>query len=165
MGAEILEDLPDVATAYVPMGDTALIRGVASALRCSPRRIRIGGVAADAAPAYCLSWKSGQVIETATAETIADGLAVRRPLAANVAAIRALVDDVVTVSDRDMLEAITWLRGVTGIVAEPSGAASVAAVIAAARAGSGAAGGAAPVTVALVTGGNISPEVEAQLAL
>ena len=82
------------------------------------------------APAYYLSWKSGHVTETATADTIADGLAVRRPLASNVAAIRELVDDVVTVTEREMLEAIAWVRAATGILAEPSGAASVAAVIA-----------------------------------
>jgi threonine dehydratase len=166
IGAEILEDVPDVDEVYVPMGDTALIRGVASALRLGSRRIRIVGVVAEAAPAYYLSWKSGQVTETATADTIADGLAVRRPLASNVAAIRALVDDVVSVSEREMLQAITRVRAATGILAEPSGAAAVAAVIAGRPAGvGGAAGRAVPVTVALVTGGNISPEVERQLAI
>lgn len=166
IGAEMLEDVPDVDEVYVPMGDTALIRGVASALRLSSRRIRIVGVAAEAAPAYYLSWTSGHVTETETADTIADGLAVRRPLAANVAAIRALVDDVVIVSEREMLGAIGWMRAATGILAEPSGAASVAAVIAGKSGGPGAAvQRAAPVTVALVTGGNISPEVERQLAI
>ena len=166
IGAEILEDVPDVDEVYVPMGDTALIRGVASALRLSSRRIRIVGVVAEAAPAYYLSWKSGQVTKTATANTIADGLAVRRPLAPNVAAIRALVHDVVMVSEREMLEAIAWVRAATGILAEPSGAASVAAVIAGRPAGPGvAAERAARVTVVLVTGGNISPDVERQLAI
>ena len=166
IGAEILEDLPGTDEVYVPMGDTALIRGVASALRLSLRHIRIVGVVAEAAPAYFLSWKSGTVTETATADTIADGLAVRRPLASNVAAIRRLVDEVVAVSEREMLEAITLIRAATGILAEPSGAASVAAVISGSSTGSGAAAGlAAPVTVALVTGGNISPEVESRLAI
>ena len=166
IAAEILEDVPDVDEVYVPMGDTALIRGVASALRLASRRIRIVGVVAETAPAYYLSWRSGQVTETATADTIADGLAVRRPLAANVTAIRNLVDDVVTVSEREMLEAIAWVRAAAGILAEPSGAASVAAVIATGSAESeGTAQRAAPVTVALVTGGNISPDVERQLAI
>ena len=166
IGAEILEDVPDVDEVYVPMGDTALIRGVASALRLASRRIRVVGVVAEAAPAYYLSWKSGQVTETATADTIADGLAVRRPLASNVASIRELVDDVIAVSEREMLEAIAWVRAATGILAEPSGAAAVAAVIAGRPAGPGAAAGrAAQVTVTLVTGGNISPEVERQLAI
>lgn len=159
IGAEILEDVPDVDEVYVPMGDTALMRGVASALRLAPHRVRVIGVVAEAAPAYYLSWKSGQLTETATADTIADGLAVRRPLPDNVAAIRTLVDDVVTVSEREMLEAITWVRRATGIVAEPSGAASVAAWRARTR------GHEPRVTVALVTGRNISPEVERKLAV
>jgi threonine dehydratase len=166
IGAEILEDLPNVDEVYVPMGDTALIRGVASALRLAPRRIRIVGVVAEAAPAYYLSWKSGIVTETATADTIADGLAVRRPLAFNVTAIRAVVDDVVTVTEREMLDAIAWVRTATGILPEPSGAAAIAAVMSGRSASPrAAAGGAALVTVALVTGGNISPEVERQLAI
>ena len=166
IGAEILEDVPDVDVVYVPMGDTALIRGVASALRLAPRRLRIVGVVAETAPAYYLSWKSGHVTETATADTIADGLAVRRPLAPNVTAIRALVDDVVTVSEREMLQAIVWMRAAAGILAEPSGAASVAAVLAGRSAGARTPDQRPyPVTVALVTGGNISPEVERQLAI
>ena len=167
IGAEILEDVPDVDEVYVPMGDTALIRGVASALRlAASRRIRIVGVVAEAAPAYYLSWKSGQVTETATADTIADGLAVRRPLAPNVVAIRELVDHVTTVTEHEMLKTIAWVRRTSGFLAEPSGAAAAAAVIADSTAGPGAAAGRAmTVTVALVTGGNISPEVERQLAI
>ena len=162
IGAEILEDVPNVDEVYVPMGDTALIRGVASALRPASHRVRVIGVVAETAPAYCLSWRSGKLTETATADTIADGLAVRRPLPGNVAAIRDLVDGVVTVSERGMLDAIAWIRRATGILAEPSGAASVAAWLGSPCA---AAGQPAPVTVALVTGGNISPEVERQLAI
>jgi len=166
IGAEILEDLPDLDEVYVPMGDTALIRGVASALRLASLRIRIVGVAAETAPAYYLSWKSGTVTETATADTIADGLAVRRPLASNVAAIREVVDDVVTVSEREMLQAIAWVRAASGILPEPSGAAAVAAVLSGRSVGPrSAAGPVAQVTAALVTGGNISPEVERQLAI
>src|SRR5262245_42744711 len=70
IGTEILEDVPDVNQVYIPMGDTALIRGVATALRLGSRPIRIVGVVAEAAPAYYLSWKSGQLTETATADTI-----------------------------------------------------------------------------------------------
>jgi threonine dehydratase len=166
IGAEILEDLPDVAEVYVPMGDTALIRGVALALRLASRHIRIVGVVAERAPAYYLSWTSGNVIETATADTIADGLAVRRPLAANVDAIRRLVDDVVSVSEREMLDAIAWVRRATGILAEPSGAAPVAALLAA-RSSEPASRDerATRVTAALVTGGNISPDIARQLAI
>ena len=156
IGVEILEDVPGAAEVFVPMGDTALIRGVASALRLHTHPIRIVGVVAEMAPAYYLSWKSGIVTETASADTIADGLAVRRPLAPNVAAIRALLDDVVAVSEDEMLETIARIRAETGILAEPSGAAAPAAAYRGAR---------GPVTVALVTGGNIPPEVERRLPI
>jgi len=156
MGAEILEQLADVgapAAVYIPMGDTALIRGVAAALRQAARRIHVVGVAAERAPAYYLSWKTGTVVETATAATIADGLAITRPLAANVAAIRELVDDVVLVSEREMLDAIGLLQTSEGIQAEPAGAASVAALLRdASRTGP---------SVAIVTGRNISPDIQA----
>jgi len=156
IGAEILEQLEQIGptdAVYIPMGDTALIRGVASALRQAPHRIHIVGVVAEQAPAYYLSWKAGAVVETATAVTIADGLAITRPLAPNVAAIRELLDDVVMVSEQEMLDAIGLLRTREGIQAEPSGAASVAALLRdAPRTGP---------CVAIVTGRNISPGIRA----
>jgi threonine dehydratase len=155
IGAEILEQLPNVDAAYIPMGDTALMRGVASALRLASRPVHIVGVVAEGAPAYQLSWRAGHVVETRSSETIADGLAVRRPLAPNVSAIRQLVDDVVSVSEGEMLDAIAFLHAREGILAEPSGAAALAALR---REGnrSGA-------CVALVTGGNISPEIQRRI--
>lgn len=158
IGAEILEQLsPQTpAVVFVPMGDTALIRGVAAALALAPDPVHVVGVVAQTAPAYFLSWNSGRVVETESALTIADGLAVRRPLAANVEAIRQLVNEVVAVSEGEMLDAIALLKAKQGILAEPSGAAALAAWLRdAGRAGS---------CVALVTGGNISPDVERSLA-
>lgn len=155
IGAEILEELPSLDAAYCPMGDTALIRGVASALRLAARPIHIVGVVAAGAPAYYLSWNAGAVIETESVHTVADGLAVRRPLPENVSSIRQLVDEVVTVTEREMIDAIWLLRAREGILAEPSGAAALAALLRdETRRGT---------CVALVTGRNISPDVERRL--
>jgi len=155
IGAEIVAQLPEVDVIYVPMGDTALIRGVASAAKQARPSVRIVGAVADRAPAYLLSWQgAGDVVETATCDTIADGLAVRRPLAPNVAAIRELVDDVVAVSEEEMLAAIDLLYTREQVIAEPAGAAATAALLkhpAAAR-----------TSVVLVTGGNISPDVRSR---
>lgn len=157
IGAEIVDELPSLDIAYVPMGDTALIRGVASALRLTSRPIHVVGVVAAGAPAYYLSWKAGEVVETDSVQTIADGLAVRRPLAPNVVSVRQLVSEVVTVSEQEMLDAIVVLRVSSGILAEPSGAAALAALLRdKARRGT---------CVALVTGRNISPDVERRLSL
>jgi threonine dehydratase len=157
IGLEIVEQLPAVDVIYVPMGDTALIRGVASAAKQRRSSIRIVGVVAERAPAYLLSWTGARglgpgascVVETETCDTIADGLAIRRPLAPNVAAIRELVDDVVAVSEQEMLAAIEWLDAREQVIAEPAGAAATAAFLkrrAAAR-----------TTALLVTGCNIAP--------
>ena len=169
IGAEIVAQLPDVDVIYVPMGDTALIRGVASAVKQDRASIRVVGVVAEQAPAYLLSWTgtasarlrgpggsarratpgSDGVVETATCNTIADGLAIRRPLAPNVTAIRELVDDVVMVSEEEMIAAINRLYAGERVIAEPAGAAATAAFLkepAVAR-----------TTVLLVTGANIAP--------
>jgi threonine dehydratase len=154
IGAEILMQQPAVDRIYVPMGDTALVRGVAAAVKRIRPATAIVGVVAANAPAYLLSWQQGQVVETDTAATIADGLAVRRPLAANVSAIRALVDDVHAVTEDEMLAAIRQLWRHEQITAEPSGAAATAAYLKD-RSVTG-------VVVLLVTGGNVPPEVLAR---
>jgi threonine dehydratase len=181
IGAEVLEQLPEADAIYVPMGDTALIRGVASAARHAKPAIRIVGIVAENAPAYLLSWRGAGdsrlgagnrlkgesrelkagVIETATCDTIADGLAIRRPLAPNVAAIRELVDEVVTVSEDEMIAAIRHLYEREQVLAEPAGSAATAAFLRIGR----------PVsdrptrTVLLVTGGNIAPELRTTCAI
>ena len=152
IGREILDARPETAAIYVPVGDTALIRGVAAAARQRRADVRIVGVVAERAPAYYLSWKSGRVVETATADTIADGLAVRRPLASNVAAIGELVDDVRLVSEDELRAAIAFLQRHEHVTAEPAAAASVAALMKE--------NDPTPGTVALlVTGSNIAPDL------
>jgi threonine dehydratase len=166
IGAEIVAQVPEVNVIYVPMGDTALIRGLASAVKQDRGSIRVVGVVAEQAPAYFLSWigntgsgprasakpvapESDGVVETATCDTIADGLAIRRPLAPNVAAIRELVDDVVMVSEEEMIAAIDRLYAGERVIAEPAGAAATAALLKR-PAGD-------RTSVVLVTGGNIAP--------
>ena len=151
IGREVVGQLPSVEAIYVPMGDTALIRGVASAVKELRPTVKIIGVVAEQAPAYYLSWQKGETVETDSANTIADGLAVRRPLAPNVAAIRELVDDVELVSEREMLDAIARLHAQEDVTAEPAGAAATAAWLKRRD----------PyrTCVVLVTGRNIAPDV------
>jgi len=110
IGCEILEQAPEAQAVYVPMGDTALIRGVAAAIKQQKPSVKVIGVQAATAPSYFLSWKSGAPTETESCNTIADGLATRTPDAKNVRAIRELVDDVVLVSDDEMLRAMLSCR-------------------------------------------------------
>ncbi len=157
IGLEVVADLPDVTAIYVPMGDTALIRGVAAAMRQLVPRARVIGVQAALAPSYYLSWQQGRVVPTDTCNTCADGLATRTPEPENVKAIRELVDDVRLVTEEDMIEAIGRLYREQGIVAEPAGAATTAAFLK----DSGVRGQA----VLLVTGGNITDEVRRRAGL
>ncbi len=157
IGLEIAEQVPEVSTIYVPMGDTALIRGLAAAAKQLIPGVKVIGVQAERAPAYYLSWKQGTTVPTDTCDTCADGLATRTPDAENVRAIRELVDDVVLVSEEQMLNAIRYLYEHEGVLAEPAGAASTAAF----RAN--------PVrdgpTVLLVSGANISQEIRRQAGI
>jgi threonine dehydratase len=151
IACEILEQLPGTEAIIVPMGDTALIRGVAAAAKHISPKIKIIGVQAEQAPSYFLSWKKKRVVTTDTCDTIADGLATRTPQPENVAQIVDLVDDVRLVSEVQMLDAIRYLLLEEHLVAEASGAASTAALLSSA----------APsrIVVLLVTGANISQTV------
>jgi threonine dehydratase len=131
IGCEILEQLTEVNSIVVPMGDTALIRGIAAAVKQLAPRVKIIGVQAERAPAYFRSWKEDRVVGTETCDTIADGLATRTPDAANVGDVKKLVDDVVLVSEEQMLGAIEILLVEEHVLAEPAGAASTAAILAA----------------------------------
>ena len=151
IACEILEPQPATDMIYVPMGDTALIRGVAAAAKHLSPKVRIIGVQAERAPSYYLSWKQGRAISTETCDTIADGLATRTPDSENVQQIRELVDDVQLVSEKQMLAAIRHLLMEEHIVAEPAGAAATAALMQSVEKGKN--------VVVLVTGSNIAPDV------
>jgi threonine dehydratase len=152
IGCEILEQLPTTDTIVVPMGDTALIRGVAAAVKQIAPRVKIIGVQAERAPAYYRSWKEDRVVGTETCDTIADGLATRTPNEGNVHDVKRLVDDLVLVSEEAMLRAIEILLVEEHVLAEPAGAASTAALLAGdAEFGEN--------VVLVVSGANISREV------
>ena len=72
IGCEILQQLPEVGAIVVPMGDTALIRGIAAAVKQLAPQVKIIGVQAERAPAYYRSWKEDRVVGTETCDTIAD---------------------------------------------------------------------------------------------
>jgi threo-3-hydroxy-L-aspartate ammonia-lyase len=129
-GLEIAEDLPAVTSVLVPVGGGGLVSGVAVAIKALAPGVRVIGVepdeAADAreslATGHIVSWPSER-----TARTIADGLRVSSVGALPFAHIRALVDEIVTVSDDEIREAMVSLATRGRLVAEPSGAAAMAA--------------------------------------
>lgn len=160
IGWEILDDCPACAEIYVPVGDSALIRGVAAAVHARQPALRVIGVQAEAAPSYYLSWREGRAVATQTCHTIADGLATRTPVEANVRALREAVADMRLVTEQQLRAAIEHLAAHEGVVAEPAAAATVAALVS----GLDDAPGAAPALgdqpiVLLITGGNLAPGI------
>jgi threonine dehydratase len=153
IAAEILDELPSPDVIIVPMGDTALIRGLAAEAKRRHPRVRIVGVQAAQAPAYVRSWKEDRVVTTETCNTIADGLATSTPLEPNVRAIRELVDEVTLVSEDELLQGVRTLLFDEHLVAEPAAAAATAAYLQNPNAYAGRS------VVLLVTGSNIPHEL------
>ena len=157
IAAEILDELPSPDVIIVPMGDTALIRGVAAEAKRRHPAVTIVGVQAEQAPAYVRSWKEDRVVTTETCNTIADGLATSVPLEPNVRAIRELVDEVTLVSEDELLQAVRTLLFEEHLVAEPAAAAATAAYLQNPTAYAGRS------VVLLVTGSNIPHELLRQV--
>ena len=150
IGLEILEQLPELLAVFVPMGDTALIRGVGAAIKQLSPQTKVIGVQAEQAPSYVLSWRAGKPVATDTCNTCADGLATRTPETENVAAIHEVVDEVTLVSEAQMIDAIRHLYLRENLLAEPAGAAATAAYLANPMSGR---------VALLVTGANVTDEV------
>jgi len=150
-GLEILDQRPDVAAVYVPVGGGGLLSGIAAAVRGSGRAVRLIGVEPAGAARMSASRAAGRPVRLEKTSSIADGLLPLQPGTLTFAHVQALVDDLVTVDDDALVGAVRWLFREARIVAEPSGAASVAAVLQAGASMS-------PGTVAVVSGGNVSAE-------
>lgn len=130
IGVELAAWPDPIDALLVPLGNGALLGGVATWMRAHAPMTRIVGVCAEGAPSMALSWRARHVVETATADTISDGIAVRLPIPEAVADIQDLVDDIVLVDDATTLDAMRRLFANLGIVVEPAGAVGVAALIA-----------------------------------
>src|SRR5688572_24994317 len=154
LGLEILEQRPDVETVLVPVGGGGLLAGVAAAIKQTRRAVRVVGVEPSGAAAMKASLEAGEPVTLPKTESIADGLMPVRPGDLTFAHAQAFVDEVVTVDDAQIIDAVLWLFASAKIVAEPSGAATVAAALA---------GHAQGITVAVVSGGNIALEKLAEL--
>ena len=151
LGLEILEQRPDVEAVLVPVGGGGLLAGVAAAIKQSNASVRVIGVEPIGAAAMKASLEQGHAVTLPKTESIADGLMPVRPGDITFEHARQYVDDIVTVDDPQIIDAVLWLFGKAKIVAEPSGAATVAAALADLAKCAG------PL-VAIVSGGNIGLE-------
>jgi threonine dehydratase len=154
IGLEILEDLPGVEAVVVPMSGGGLISGVATAIKSLRPDVRVIGAEPELAADIADSLKAGELVRwdaLKRAQTAADALR-DEPSALTWAHISAHVDDVITVSEEEIFSAVADLARRARLVAEPSGAVAVAAQR---KIGGGG--------VAIVSGGNVDPELLARL--
>jgi len=130
---ELLAEGPALDAVLVPLGNGALLNGVARWMKAACPATEIIGVSASGAPAMARSWRNGrggEMVQTSTVDTVADGVAVRVPIPEAVADMHGQVDDVVLVDDSFTREAMTLLQRHAGLVVEPAGALGVAALLA-----------------------------------
>jgi threonine dehydratase len=150
LGLELLEQVPDVETVVLGVGGGGLIAGVAAAVKAAKPNARIIGVEPEGAPGMTESLRRGEAVRLERVDTVADGLAAPFAGRLNYYHVRALVDEMVLVTDDEILSAIPVLMERCKIVPEPAAAAAVAALLCGkVRPARGS------TTVAIVSGGNI----------
>jgi threonine dehydratase len=127
LGLEIYDDLPTVDVVVVPIGGGGLISGVSMALRSLNPEIRIIGVESSGAPAMKRSIEEGHRVELDHVDCAIDGLTVKRVGERTLDIVRRNVDEIVTLPDEKIFEALLWTMARTKIVVEGAAAAPVAA--------------------------------------
>jgi threonine dehydratase len=157
IGLEILEDLPDVEVVLVPVGGGGLISGIATAIKQSKPQTKIIGVEPEVAADAQASLRTGTIQSVSgesASHTLADGLRSQSIGPINFEHIRCYVDDIITVNEDEIRQAMKHLLFFGRIVAEPSGAVTTAAALFHA-----AEIPASEKTVAVVSGGNVEPQL------
>jgi threonine dehydratase len=129
LGLELLAQRPDLDAVIVPVGGGGLVAGVATAVKAARPGVRIVGVQADALPAMRAALRAGHRVALPPAPTIADGIAVRQVGERTLALARRHVDEIVTVSEEELANAILLLLEIEKTVAEGAGAAPLAALV------------------------------------
>jgi len=161
VGLEILEDFPEVETVLSPVGGGGLISGVAAAIKLTNPKAKVIGVEPELAADAQASLRQGKIIQfpaEQVSRTLADGLRTQSIGPINFEHIRAYVDDIITITEQEIRQAMKYLCQNPQTVAEPSGAVATAGFIFHAKE--------LPQTklnVAIISGGNIETEMLDQL--
>ena len=129
VGLEIVEDLPEVDAVVVATGGGGLVVGIAAAIKATHPHVRIIGVEPEGAAGLHAALDAGTVVQLDRIRTIADGLATPNTGHIVLEHARTLVDDVILVTDDDIVEAMLFLLERSKIMTEPAGAAAVAALL------------------------------------
>ena len=150
VGLEVLEQLPDVGTLVVPTGGGGLLGGIAAAVKGIKPDVWVIGVQAEGAAAWPASLAAGRPVPMRRRHTVADGIAVAEPGLVNFAHVSELVDEIITVSEEGLSEALLLCLERAKLVVEPAGAAAVATLLESSGRFPG------PVC-AVLSGGNVDP--------
>jgi threonine dehydratase len=128
LGLEVIQDWPTLDAIVVPIGGGGLISGIAMAVKSYNPRVRVIGVESSDGPAMQRSVQAGR-LETIDCRTIIDGLRVRRVGEINLDVVQRFVDDIVTLPDRQIFDAMIWVMERCKLVVEGAAAAPVAALM------------------------------------
>lgn len=129
VGLEIHQDWPEVDVAVVPIGGGGLISGVALALKSHNPKIRVIGVESSGAPGMKNSVEAGEVVTLDRVDCIIDGLRVKRVGVKNLEIVQQYVDEIVTLPDELIFDAVVWTMQYAKVVPEGAAAAPVAALL------------------------------------
>jgi len=159
VGLELLEQVPNLRKVVVSIGGGGLASGVAIAVKAALPHVQVVGVQAAVVAAFPPSLEAGHPVEIPGATTIADGIALKRPGDITLPLVRRWVDEVVTVGEDEIAEAMVLLMERAKLVVEGGGAASVAALL----------NGIVPpatdgTTCVILSGGNVDPGLLATVA-
>jgi threonine dehydratase len=152
-GLEILEDVPDAEIVIVAVGGGGLMGGVASAIKAVAPRVRVIAVELEAGPGLAPALAAGKPVPSPRPVTVADGMTPPFVGALPLAIAREAVDEIVAVSEAEIIEAMSLLITRAKLYVEGAGAAATAALVAGkikARPGAR--------VVSIVSGGNVDPE-------
>ncbi len=159
LGVELLAQVPDLTRVVVPVGGGGLVSGVAIAIQSARPEAEVIGVQVDSCAPFPASLEAGRPVAVRSALTIADGIAVKRPGELTLALIERWVDEVVTVSEDEVAEAMGFLLERAKLVVEGAGAVGVAALL-----GGRLSRPASGPTVAVLSGGNVDAGLLAEVA-
>jgi threonine dehydratase len=129
LGLEVIRDWPDVDVIVVPIGGGGLISGVAMAVKAHKPDVRVIGVESSGAPGMRDSVKAGSVVTLDRVDCIIDGLRVKRVGQTTFEVVRRFVDDIVTLPDEQIFDAMLWVMSHAKLVVEGAAAAPVAALL------------------------------------
>lgn len=159
IGLELLRQVPDMSRVVVPVGGGGLVSGIAIAIKSVRPEVEVIGVQVEACASVPASLAAGVPTPVASARTIADGIAVKRPGELTLKLIERHVNQILLVSEDEVAEAMVFLLERTKLVVEGAGAVGVAALVS----GKLPAGGGGT-TVLLLSGGNVDAGRLAEVA-